>query len=299
MKKPNTILTIETLEKFERVINRETKPYDINMMVMPGTLEDKHKNCESIPALRRQFNLLYLFVSGEHDVKLGAEQTQLRSNDLVIVPENNLYASDHIKNCKGFCIHFKTEFIQPLLSNSIYEEFSFFNFDSERIINLNEVESNLIQQSFRDIITEHERFSSEKDYLLRNYVLILLLRVREIYNLHVKQIKKSMSRSEQLANRFKHLLEKHFVDLRAVQDYATKLNITPKHLSDVVKKTFGRPPLEMIHDILFLEAKVQLRATNKTISEIAHSLQFEDQSHFSHFIKKRTGSTPQALRKKL
>ena len=162
MKKPNTILTIETLEKFERVINRETKPYDINMMVMPGTLEDKHKNCESIPALRRQFNLLYLFVSGEHDVKLGAEQTQLRSNDLVIVPENNLYASDHIKNCKGFCIHFKTEFIQPLLSNSIYEEFSFFNFDSERIINLNEVESNLIQQSFRDIITEHERFSSEK-----------------------------------------------------------------------------------------------------------------------------------------
>jgi hypothetical protein len=97
MRKSKDILTIESLEKFERVINFNIQPYDINMMVMPGTLEDKHKNCEHIPALRRQFHLLYIFLSGEHDVKLGAEHTVLKPNDLVIVPENTLYASDHIK----------------------------------------------------------------------------------------------------------------------------------------------------------------------------------------------------------
>lgn len=299
MKKPKKILTIETLEKFERVINRDFKPYDINMMVMPGTLEDKHKNCEIIPALRRQFNLIYLLLSGEHDVKLGAEHTQLRSNDLVIVPEHTLYASDHIRHCIGFCIHFKTEFIQSLLSSPLADTFPYFAFDSTRILNLNEGESTLIQKAFKDIIVEYERFSPEKDYLLKNYILILLLRVREIYNVHVKQIRNSMSRGDQLANRFKQLLEKHFMTLRGVHEYAAKLNITPKHLSDVVKSTFGRSPLEMIHDILLLEAKVQLGSSDKTISEIAHALHFEDQSHFSHFIKKRTGSTPQALRKKL
>ena len=45
----------------------------------------------------------------------------------------------------------------------------------------------------------------------------------------------------------------------------------------------------MIHDILLLEAKVQLGSNDKTISEIAHALHFEDQSHFSHFIKNEPG----------
>ncbi len=97
MKRKKEILNIETLEMFERLINRDSKRYNIDMMVMPGTLEDKHKNCETIPALRRQFNLIYLLLEGEHDVRLGADHLQLNSNDLVIVPENTLYASDHIK----------------------------------------------------------------------------------------------------------------------------------------------------------------------------------------------------------
>ena len=55
----------------------------------------------------------------------------------------------------------------------------------------------------------------------------------------------------------------------------------------------------MIHDMLFLEAKVLLGSTDKTITEIAHALQFEDHAHFSHFIKKRSGVSPVELRKKL
>jgi AraC-like DNA-binding protein len=51
--------------------------------------------------------------------------------------------------------------------------------------------------------------------------------------------------------------------------------------------------------MLFLEAKALLRSTDKTVTEIAHELRFDDQAHFSHFIKKRTGSTPMELRKTL
>lgn len=293
------ILTIESLEKFERVINRDFKPYDLNLMVMPGTLEDKHKNCETIPALRRQFNLVYLLLGGEHDVKLGAEQTMLQPNDLVVVPENMLYASDHIKGCTGYCIHFKTEFLQPLLSKSLSEEFAFFNFDATHIINTDSDNSKILQQSFKDILKEYERYSPERDYLLRSYILILLIRIREIYQRHVKKLGNTYTRSQQLAIRFKHLVEKHFIELRTVNGYAGKMNISPRHLSDIVQNEFGRGPLEMIHDMIFLEAKVLLRSTDKSVSEIAHQLQFQDQAHFSHFIKKRAGHSPLQLRKKL
>ena len=299
MKRVKEILNIETLEMFERLINRDLKPYALDMMVMPGTLEDKHKNCETIPALRRQFNLIYLLLGGEHDVKLGADHLQLKPNDLVIVPENTLYASDHIKNCKGYCIHFKPEFLKPQLSKPLNEEFPYFHFDAPHIINLNRNQSKEVQQAFKDIISEYNKSSLEKNSLLCNFIMILLLRVREIYRDRVKGINKRVSRQEQLAINFKLLVEKNFIENRTVNDYADLLHISPKHLSEVVSVTFGRSPLKIIHDILLLEAKVQLKATDKSISKIAYSLKFDDQPHFTNFVKKRTGLSPQELRKKL
>lgn len=295
-------MIIENLADFEKKINRDNRPYDINMMVMPGTLEDKHKDVDpekGIPALRRQFNLIYILLGGVHDVHLGVDYRWLKPDDLVIVPENFLYASSNVHSCKGYCMHFKTEFIQPLLKGSLAEEFPYFDLEAEHVVNVTKEESELIQQSFRDIITEYERFSHEKDYVLRNYIHILLLRIREIYRPHVKKINESATRSMRIANDFKHLVEKNFIINREVQQYAEQLHVTPKHLSEVVKNITGKSPRDLINDMLLLEARVLLRSTSLTITEIAHKLNFEDQSHFSHFIKQRTGHSPLQLRKKL
>jgi AraC-like DNA-binding protein len=295
------ILIIKNLAEFEKKINRDTKPYDINMMVMPGTLQDKHKDVDpvdGIPALRRQFNLIYLLLDGVHDVHLGAEYRWLKPNDLVIVPENMVYASSQVRECKGFCIHFKTEFIQPLLNGPLNSQFPCFDMNAEHVINISNEQSELIQHSFKDIIFEYERFSQEKDYLLRNYIHILLLRVKEIYQPLVQKLKENTSRSAQLANKFKHLVEQNFINMHKVQDYADQIHISAKHLSDVVLETFGRTPRDMINDMLLLEAKVQLGSTDKTVTEIALELNFNDQSHFTHFIKQRTGFSPLELREK-
>lgn len=296
------IMIIENLADFEKKINRDNRPYDINMMVMPGTLQDKHKDVDpekGIRALRRQFNLVYILLGGVHDVHLGADYRWLKPNDLVIVPENFLYASSNIRNCVGYCMHFKTEFVQPLLKGPLAEDFPYFDLEAEHIVNITNEESELIQQSFRDIIAEYERFSHEKDYVLRNYIHILLLRIREIYRPHARKINESATRSMRIANDFKHLVEKNFIQQREVQVYAEQLHITPKHLADTVKSITGKSPRELINDMLLLEAKVLLGSTNKTVTEIAHELNFEDQSHFSHFIKQHTGHSPLQLRKKL
>jgi len=296
------ILIIENLADFEKKINRDSRSYDINMMVMPGTLEDKHKDVDpekGIQALRRQFNLIYILLEGVHDVYLGADYRWLKPNDLVIVPENMVYASKNVHSCKGYCMHFKTEFIQPLLKNSLAEEFPYLGMEAEHIINVSNEESELIQQSFRDIIKEYERFSPEKDYLLRNFIHILLLRLREIYRPHAKKINESATRSMRIAGEFRRLVEKNFIEKREVNHYASLLHITPKHLSEVVKQHTGKSPRELINDMLLLEAKVLLGSTDLTITEIAHKLCFGDQSHFGHFIKQHTGCSPVELRKKL
>ena len=48
-KRTEEILIIRNLADFEKKINRDYRPYDINMMVMPGTLEDKHKDVDEAP----------------------------------------------------------------------------------------------------------------------------------------------------------------------------------------------------------------------------------------------------------
>lgn len=294
------ILIIENLADFEKKINRDARPYDINMMVMPGTLEDKHKDVDpekGIPALRRQFNLIYILTEGVHDVHLGADYRWLKPNDLVIVPENILYASSNVRNCIGYCMHFKTEFIQPLLNNPLAQEFPYLDMEAEHIINISEEEAEIIRQSFRDIIKEYEKFSPEKDYLLRNYIHILLLRIREIYRPHAKKINESATRSMKIAGQFKRLVEKNFMEMREVNQYASLLHITPRHLFEVVKEHSGKSPKELINDMLLLESKVLLGSTDLTVTEIAHRLHFGDQAHFSHFIKQHTGCSPLALRK--
>lgn len=293
------VLLIKDLASFENLVNQNKQFFDLNLMVMPGTLEHKHKDIDpvkGIRALRRQFNLIYLLTEGEHDVMLGADYRWLKPNDLVIVPENMVYASQHIRNCKGFCIHFKTEFIQNLINGPLTEDFPFFQFEAEHIINLNDKDSQLIQQAFKNIISEYQFTSNEKDSILRNLIHILLLRIREIYRPYVKQFMMSSSRATRLANTFKHMLERDFIKNRSVQKYASELNISSKYLYDVVKATFGKTPRDFINDMLLLEAKVQLGSTAKTISEIAFDLQFDDQAHFSHFIKQKTGMSPIALR---
>jgi AraC-like DNA-binding protein len=296
------ILLIRDLAEFEKVVNHDPRAYDINMMVMPGTLEDKHRNVDpatGIRALRREFNLIYLLKSGEHDVQLGSEERWLRPNDLVIVPENTVYASRYIHQCSGYCIHFRTEFIQPLLKGPLAGEFPYFDLEAEHIVNVSDEESTLLEQAFRDIIAEHGGFNREKDNVLRNLLHILLLRVREIHRPYAHQLKEGADRATEITNRFKHLVERNFIEHRQVSWYAGQLSITPKHLSDVVKDTIGRTPRQVVADMLLLEAKVLLGSTDLNISQVAQELNFDDQAHFAHFIKQRSGMSPTELRSKL
>src|SRR5690606_18190574 len=100
------------------------------------------------------------------------------------------------------------------------------------------------------------------------------------------------NRHEQLAIRFKLIVETHFIERRTVSEYADIQHISPKHLFEVVSEAFERSPLQIILDICLLEAKVHFKSTDKAVSEISYYLHSYEQPHFTNFIKKRTGFTP-------
>jgi AraC family transcriptional regulator, transcriptional activator of pobA len=292
---------LETILALEKKTNHNTRPYDPGLLLLPGRLEERHQKVDpkqGIPPLRRSFNLVYLLQEGLHDIKLDDQHRWLLPHDLVIVPENVLYSSSNIIGCKGYCLEFKTEFIEPLLQGALAEQFPFFDLEAEHVMSLTSRESELMQKAFQNIIDVEAMQLSEKTQLLRDYVHILLLLIRDCYKArYTVYIKDKATRAVQITSEYKRLVEKNFREMHEVRQYAGMLNITPKHLADVVKSTTGKPPHDIISARLLQEAKALLSGTGMSMAEIAYELSFEDQSHFSHFIKRHTGLTPLAFRR--
>jgi AraC-like DNA-binding protein len=77
-----------------------------------------------------------------------------------------------------------------------------------------------------------------------------------------------------------------------VSDYASKLAVSPKHLSKIIKHESGKNPSDFIDEMLLMEVKCMLRYTDLSVAEISYQLEFADPSHLTKFFKKHTEMTP-------
>lgn len=302
MHQKNNILELDCPVECDKANNVDCKQFTSAFQVMTAFLHEQHRYIDpekGIPASRRSFNLITFMLEGVMDVHLDTGSYRLGPYELLIVPENTVYASNSDPSSKGYCLHFKTEFIQPLLHTGLPEQFPFFNREAEHIVGVSATKSADLQRAFNDILEEYHKVSRERENLLRGLVYILLLRIREAYRPGPMTYNPHASRREMLSNQFRRLAERNFLQIREVKSYAEMLNITPQHLSEIVKTTLGVSPRKFINRMLTRESKILLSSTDKTLSEIAYLLRFDDQAHFNHFIKVQTGSTPNELRKKL
>ena len=113
-----------------------------------------------------------------------------------------------------------------------------------------------------------------------------------------------LSRSKEITENYFRFLDKHIADVitgkvddfMEINQIASELFISHKHLTDIVQKETGNHPCHF-HDLKILdEAKRMLSETNKSIAEIAKILTY-DPSNFSKFFKKFVGQTPGQFRK--
>ena len=51
-----------------------------------------------------------------------------------------------------------------------------------------------------------------------------------------------------------------------------------------------------MHERLVYEGLLLLERSDFSVQQIAHALGFNDPTHFSHFFKKKTGTSPKAYR---
>ena len=139
-----------------------------------------------------------------------------------------------------------------------------------------------------------------RDELLHIHIQALLYAfIREVSEELRQATPQDLTRANQQMRLFFDLLAMRRGHLRSVSEVATLMNLTPKHLSRVIKEQTGETPIHFIHQYMMRAITQELRYSTKTAKEIAFQQGFSSLACFGKFVKQQTGLMPTEYRKKL
>ncbi len=200
-----------------------------------------------------------------------------------------------------FCI-FTADFLSPGKASVLLDELPIFQPGQLPVFQLSQAEVKEIEYIFRKM---HKEISADYKYkydLLRNLVLELIHYGQKLQPMSA--LSAVQNASERISSLFIELLERQFplesphqkLGLRTAKDYADRLAVHVNHLNKVLKEVTGSTTTEIISNRVIREAKILLKQTHWSVSEIAYSLGFDDLANFSNYFKKQTSFTPLAFR---
>lgn len=159
-------------------------------------------------------------------------------------------------------------------------------------------EKPIFQNLVNQIITELKSKGSAHRDMLQTYLRMFLIQTLRLVENYETATQKTTHQKDQLAQNFIALVEKHFKEEHSVTSYAEKLFVAPKSLTKRLHALDYPSPSQIIKDRLVLEAKRQLKFSDKTIKEIAFELGFEDPAYFSRLFSKNAGNSPAKYRRR-
>ena len=178
----------------------------------------------------------------------------------------------------------------------------FLHVEKQPCLKLDEKEWTGITRSFEELGAEGTEMPADvySAEVIRSIIRTLAYKVCRVIGRHIetsgeRQVS-ARSRNDEYFSQFMNILGKHYTQERSVGFYAGQLNLTPKYLTTLIRKTSGRTAVEWIDDYVVLEAKNLLKYSTMSIQEIAYSLNFSNQSFFGKYFKSHTGMTPSAYR---
>ncbi|MVN78062.1 helix-turn-helix domain-containing protein [Hymenobacter sp. HMF4947] len=196
-----------------------------------------------------------------------------------------------------FCI-FTDEFLLPTKAGVVLDELPVFQPGGCPVLAVTDDEYAVAEAIFEKMAREISSNYAYKYDLLRAYLVELIHFGQKLQP--GPAVAPTHSASARVAALFAELLERQFplenpqqqLRLRTANDYAAQLAVHVNHLNRVLKETTGHTTTALIGSRVAQEAKILLKQTNWTVSEIANSLGFADVAHFCNFFKRQAGLTP-------
>lgn len=198
----------------------------------------------------------------------------------------------------GWLLSLHPDFLRAYDLSQKIKTYDFFHYAISEALILSDEEQKSLETIFEQIEKEAnlpiDKFS--QDVIISN-IDLLLTYCNRYY--HRQFITRKQSNSE-LLSKFETLLNAYFTEseirLPTVNYFASKLNLSPKYLSDCLKQLTGQTAQQHFHDKLIEKAKEKLTSTGLSISEIAYQLGFDYPQSFSKLFKTKTNVSPLEFR---
>jgi len=218
----------------------------------------------------------------------------LKSNTIYFSDPSQIIVKEVFKQLWSTGMGFTREFLSLQENTSLSKLPIIQNSQNVHELPLTDADARFVDDMMQKIRIEYERNDEWQQRMLSAYLSVLLTYLSRLYTERFEIDDAQVDK--QLLKQFQSKIEESFLQLHEVGDYASILNISAGHLSDVVKIQSGKPAIKHIHDRLVLEARRLLLHTDNTLKEIAFSLGFSDASYFNRFFKRETGETPAGYR---
>ncbi|MFG6440363.1 helix-turn-helix domain-containing protein [Roseateles sp. LKC17W] len=145
---------------------------------------------------------------------------------------------------------------------------------------------------------EQEVRSKAIGHIIGTESLLTSMLLRLVRSTRLDQIDKegATRNAIKLADRFRELVHQHYREHLKLQDYASRMAVSPTQLRAACVAATGTPPNKLIHARLITEAKRNLIFGDMSIEQIAYGLGFVDTAYFTRFFRKEVGQSPSQFR---
>ena len=271
----------------------ETSYYSEDMVITPLVM---FRELDDLTALIQGVSI-GVTVSGTAKIKINGKFHELRPNTLFIFNENTVI--EQIKasiRSSGYMITYSRQYLNSIHVDTQDLISIYHGFLDDPCVQVTAEEAAYIHdisKLMRSVLCDYaptpnrEKIISSLFAAMFHYVMGILQK----HSLPAGNDSVS-NRTDELFNKFLDLLREYCSTERSVEFYASKMGITPKYLSLILKKKSGRNASKLIDEAVVYEAKRLLKYSGMSINEIALKLNFASQSFFGKYFKQRVGVSP-------
>ena len=266
-------------------------------------MEMPHFFCENGEAPKQAhihgFYQIIWFQQGIGTHYVDFKEYPITDNTLFFISPGQIHYFDESNNFKGIIIHFNESFLSDEgSSENVFLKYNVFNaFDTVPYYEVKSDDTPRWEYIVKEMQLEIDNIKAfaHKDYL-KYLVKMFLIYIQRIGKRGIGIPLCINNSSNRTFVRFRQILEHHYRQLHTVKEYAHRLNVSTKTLTNCVYESSHSTPLKIINERIILEAKRQLLHSDLKIKEIAFYLGFEDPSYFVKFFKRQTGYLPAEFR---
>ncbi len=244
-----------------------------------------HREPTILPEMR-----LMLIKQGWASVTLNMIDHRLKAGDLIFLGTNGIiHCHQASTDVQGIGFSLSDDLFQLAIGNRIPQAFD--GHLRDFVLHLDQDEAQYYD-SLHQLLAQHIMGSRHSSQVTLHLVSALLWLTNHMWSRHEQSHRESQSREQRLFTDFIQLVTQYAPVHHTIDFYASRLCLTPRYLSAIIRQVSGKSAKQWIDNALVTRIKIDLKHSDKPIALIADDMNFPNPSFMTKFFKRMTGMTP-------